>query len=60
MVAIIQLSRMEFDMIEATVLSNLVFNDEYYRRVYPYIKSDYFDDHGIKKIFSTYSEYVDE
>lgn len=47
-------------MIETTVLSNLVFNDEYYRRVYPYIKSEYFDDNNLKKVFETYSEYVDE
>ena len=47
-------------MIEKTVLSNLVFNDEYYRRVYPYIKSEYFDDNNLKKVFETYSEYVDE
>lgn len=60
MVAIIQLRRMECEMIELTVLSNLVFNDEYYRRVYPYIKSEYFDDQGVKKIFTAYSDYVDE
>ena len=60
MVAIMQLRRMEFEMIELTVLSNLVFNDEYYRRVYPYIKSEYFDDQGVKKIFTAYSDYVDE
>lgn len=47
-------------MIEQTVLTNLVFNDEYYRRVYPYIKSEYFDDLTQKKIFDTYSKYVDE
>lgn len=47
-------------MIEKTVLSNLIFNDDYYRRVYPYIKSEYFEDLTQKKIFDTYSEYVDE
>lgn len=47
-------------MIEKTVLSNLIFNDDYYRRVYPYIKSEYFDDNNLKKVFETYSEYVDE
>lgn len=47
-------------MIEKTVLSNLVFNDDYYRRVYPYIKGEYFDDNSLKKVFDTYSEYVDE
>ena len=47
-------------MIENTVLANLIFNDDYYRRVYPYIKSEYFDDNTQKKIFETYSHYVDE
>jgi len=47
-------------MIETTVLSNLIFNEEYYRKVYPYIKDEYFDDQSYKKIFSTYSEYVEQ
>ena len=47
-------------MIENTVLSNLIFNEEYYRKVYPYIKGEYFDDSGLKKIFDTYSTYVEE
>ena len=47
-------------MIEKTVLTNLIFNEDYYRRVYPYIKSEYFDDGNLKKIFDTYSNYVDE
>lgn len=47
-------------MIEQTVISNLVFNEEYYRKVYPYIKDEYFDDSSLKKIFDTYSTYVEE
>lgn len=47
-------------MIETTVISNLIFNEDYYRKVYPYIKGEYFDDGGLKKIFDTYSTYVDE
>ena len=47
-------------MIEKTVLSNLIFNDAYYRKVYPYVKPEYFDDSSLKKIFDTYSTYVDE
>ena len=47
-------------MIEQTVLSNLIFNEDYYRKVYPYIKPEYFDDGSLKKIFDTYSNYVDE
>ena len=41
-------------MIEKTVLANLIFNEDYFRKVYPYIKQEYFDDNGLKKIFDTY------
>lgn len=47
-------------MIEKTVLANLIFNEDYFRKVYPYIKPEYFDDNSLKKIFDTYSGYVDE
>lgn len=46
-------------MIEHTILSNLLYNEEYCRKVLPYIKEDYFDDEGHRKIFTTYSDYVD-
>lgn len=45
-------------MLEKTILSNLIYNEEYCRKVFPYIKEDYFDDPNIKKIFNTFSEYV--
>lgn len=47
-------------MIEQTILSNLVFNQDYFQRVYPYIKPDYFEDLNLRKIFDTYSTYADE
>lgn len=47
-------------MIENTVLSNLVFNEDYFRKVYPYLKLDYFESNEHKKIFTAYSEYVEE
>lgn len=47
-------------MLETTIISNLIYNVEFSRKVYPYIKEEYFDDPGIKKIFSSYSEYVDK
>ena len=47
-------------MLEKTILSNLVFSDNFYRRVYPYLKSEYFEDNNLKKIFDTYSKYVDD
>lgn len=47
-------------MLEQTILANLIYNEEYTRKVFPYLKEDYFDDHTIRKIFSTYSEYMNE
>jgi len=45
-------------MIEKTILSNLVLNEDYCRKVFPYIKEEYFDDNSFRKIFSTFSEYM--
>lgn len=47
-------------MIEKTILSNLIYNEDYCRKVFPYIKEEYFDDNSLRKIFSTYSEYINE
>lgn len=47
-------------MLETTILSNLILNEDFYRKVYPYIKNDYFEDNTLSKIFETYSTYVDE
>jgi replicative DNA helicase len=47
-------------MIEKTILSNLIYNEEYCRKVFPYIKEEYFDDNGFRKIFSTYTEYMNQ
>ncbi len=47
-------------MLEKTILSNLIYNEEYCRKVFPYIKEEYFDDPNIKKIFATFAEYVTE
>ena len=47
-------------MLEKTILSNLILNEDYYRKVFPYIKDDYFEENHYKKIFSTYSEYVEQ
>ena len=47
-------------MIEKTVISNLVLNEEYCRKVFPYIKEDYFDDNSFRKIFSTFFDYMNK
>lgn len=47
-------------MIEKTILSNLIYNEDYCRKVFPYVKEEYFDDNSLRKIFSTYAEYMNE
>ena len=47
-------------MLEKTILSNLILNLDYYRKVFPFIKEDYFEENSIKKVFSTYAEYVEK
>ena len=47
-------------MIETTILSNLILNEDYYRKVYPYLKEEYFDDNNLGKIFNTFSLYVED
>ena len=47
-------------MLEKTILSNLILNEEYSRKVFPYIKEDYFEENSIKRVFSTYAQYVEK
>lgn len=47
-------------MIETTILSNLILNEDYYRKVYPYLKPDYFEDNGLRKVFDTFADYVEK
>ncbi len=44
--------------LEVTILSNLVFNSEYSRKVLPFIRQDYFNDHSYKIIFLEIHEYI--
>jgi len=47
-------------MLETIILSNLLYNQDYTRKVFPYIKEEYFDDNNIKKIFSSLQDYINE
>jgi replicative DNA helicase len=47
-------------MIEETILSNLILNDDYFRRVSPYIKDEYFGDPTHQKIVQCIQEYVEK
>ena len=44
--------------IETTILNHLVFNEEYGRKVIPFLKDEYFSDYSDKAIFQLITEYV--
>ena len=46
--------------IERTTLSNLVFNEEYCRKVLPFIKPDYFDIKEEQVVFNEIVNFVDK
>jgi len=45
--------------IEKTILSNLLFNEQYVRKVSPFLKEDYFHDRNERAIFEEISRFVD-
>ena len=47
-------------MLEETILANLLLNEDFCRKVIPYIQEDYFEDVSTKKIFTSFSEYVEK
>lgn len=47
-------------MLEKTILSNLILNEDYSRKVFPYIKEDYFEENSTKKVFSSFASYVEK
>lgn len=47
-------------MIENTILSGLLFNEEYTRKVMPFLKQDYFEDISQKTVFNETVKYVDK
>jgi hypothetical protein len=44
--------------IERVILSNLLFNDKYNRKVIPFIKNDYFQDYSERVVFDIIDDYV--
>ena len=44
--------------IERTILTNLLFNDDYNRKVIPFLKSEYFQDYNEKVVFDLIDSYV--
>jgi len=45
---------------EVLILKNLMYNEEYARKVLPYLKSEYFIDYSEKFIFRTINDYVEK
>ena len=46
------------ERVETTILRNLLFNDEYCRKVIPFINPDYFDNQQEKIIFEEISKFI--
>ena len=44
--------------IERVILSNLLFNDKYNRKVIPFIKSEYFQDYSERVVYDLIDDYV--
>ena len=45
-------------MIEKSIISNLILDDEYFRKTIPFIKDEYFHDHTHKTLFKLIDQYV--
>ena len=48
------------DKVEILILRNLLYNEEYLRKVIPFIKSDYFEDPHQKVTFEEVQKFVTE
>ena len=48
------------DRIESVIISNLILNDNFCRRVIPFIKPEYFEDYVEQILFSQINQYVQE
>ena len=48
------------DKVEILILRNLIHNEEYVRKVIPFIKSEYFEDQNQKVIFEEISKFVQQ
>lgn len=47
-------------MIEKTILSGLLGNDEYARKVLPFLTPEYFDDTSERQVYQTINEYIEQ
>ena len=49
---------MAIERIETTILRNLIFTEEYYRKVVPFLKADYFQEYHEKIIFEEIADFA--
>lgn len=47
-------------MIESVIVSNLVLNEEYTRKVIPYLREEYFNDIPCKMVFKLTEQYFEK
>ena len=48
------------DKVEILILRNLLHNEQYLRKVVPFIKSEYFEDNNQKIVFEEILKFVQE
>ena len=48
------------DKVEILILRNLIHNEEYVRKVIPFIKADYFEDYNQKVVFEEIDKFVED
>lgn len=48
------------DSMELTILRSLIHSDEYMRKVYPFLKAEYFHDSAEKVVFEQISSFIDK
>ena len=48
------------DNVEFLILRNLLYNEEYVRKVIPFIKSDYFDNRSQKIVYEEILKFVEQ
>ena len=51
---------MATERIETTILRNLLFTEEYYRKVVPFLKADYFTEYSERIIFEEIAEFANK
>lgn len=47
-------------MIESTILAGLIYNEEYTRKVLPFLSPDYFDDMSEKTVYKEIAAYIEQ